>query len=71
MEQTAVVGKTYDQAAEPESLLTVSEEEIKYLTEDNKRKKIKELRRSMEKAAKDLDFMEAARLRDLINKINK
>ena len=71
MEQTAVVGKTYDQAAEPESLLTVSEEEIKYLTEDNKRKKIKELRQSMEKAAKDLDFMEAARLRDLINKINK
>ena len=71
MEQTAVVGKTYDQAAEPESPLTVSEEEIKYLTEDNKRKKIKELRQSMEKAAKDLDFMEAARLRDLINKINK
>ena len=70
MEQTAVVGKTYDQAAEPESPL-VSEEEIKYLTEDNKRKKIKELRQSMEKAAKDLDFMEAARLRDLINKINK
>jgi len=71
MEQTAVVGKTYDQAAEPESLLTVSEEEMKYLTEDNKRKKIKELRQNMEKAAKDLDFMEAARLRDLINKINK
>lgn len=71
MEQTAVVGKTYDQAAEPESPLTVSEEEMKYLTEDNKRKKIKELRQSMEKAAKDLDFMEAARLRDLINKINK
>ena len=41
MEQTAVVGKTYDQAAEPESSLTVSEEEIKYLTEDNKRKKLR------------------------------
>ena len=34
------------------------------------RKKINELRRAMEKAAKDLNFMEAARLRDLIKKFN-
>ena len=67
----AVIGKNYNQAAEPDSSLTVNEEEIKYLTEENKRKKINELRRAMEKAAKELDFAEAARLRDAIKMFNK
>ena len=71
LEQTAVIGKNYNQASEPDSLLTVNEEEIKYLTEENKRKKINELRRAMEKAAKELDFAEAARLRDAIKMFNK
>ena len=71
LEQTSVIGKNYNQAAEPDSLLTVNEEEIKYLTEENKRKKINELRRAMEKAAKELDFAEAARLRDAIKMFNK
>jgi excinuclease ABC subunit B len=70
LEQTAVIGKSYNEAAEPESKLTVNENDIKYLTEENKRKKINELRRAMDKAAKDLDFMEAARLRDLIKQFN-
>ena len=71
LEQTAVIGKNYNQAAEPDSSLTVNEDEIKYLTEENKRKKINELRRAMEKAAKELDFAEAARLRDAIKIFNK
>ena len=71
LEQTAVIGKNYNQAAEPDSSLTVNEDEIKYLTEENKRKKINELRRAMEKAAKELDFAEAARLRDTIKMFNK
>ena len=71
LEQTAVIGKNYNQAAEPDSSLTVNEDEIKYLTEENKRKKINELRRAMEKAAKELDFAEAARLRDAIKMFNK
>ena len=70
MEQSAVIGKSYNQAAEPDPTLEVSEEEIKYFTEENKRKKINELRRAMEKAAKDLNFIEAARLRDMLNKFN-
>jgi excinuclease ABC subunit B len=65
-----VVGKNYPQAAEPDASITVHEDDIKYLTEENKRKKINELRRAMEKAAKDLDFIEAARLRDMIKKFN-
>ena len=71
LEQTAVIGKNYNQAAEPDSSLTVNEDEIKYLTEENKLKKINELRRAMEKAAKELDFAEAARLRDAIKMFNK
>ena len=70
LEQSSVIGKSYNQAAEPDPSLEVSEEEIKYLTEENKRKKINELRRAMEKAAKDLNFVEAARLRDVIKKFN-
>jgi excinuclease ABC subunit B len=70
LEQSSIIGKSYNQAAEPDPSLEVSEEEIKYLTEENKRKKINELRRAMEKAAKDLNFIEAARLRDVIKKFN-
>ena len=44
-------------AAEPESL---------YLTKPEIEKRIRELRKAMEKAAKDLDFMQAAKLRDEI-----
>lgn len=44
-------------AAEPESL---------YLTKPEIEKKIRDLRKGMEKAAKDLDFLQAAKLRDEI-----
>lgn len=44
-------------AAEPESL---------YLSKPEIEKKIRELRKMMEKAAKDLDFLQAAKLRDAI-----
>lgn len=44
-------------AAEPESL---------YLTKPQIEKKIKDTRKAMEKAAKDLDFMQAAKFRDEI-----
>ena len=69
LEQSSIIGKGY-KAVEPDSTLVVAEEEIKYLTEENKRKKISEIRRAMEKAAKDLNFMEAARLRDELKKFN-
>ena len=42
-------------AAEPESL---------YLSKPELEKKIRDLRKMMEKAAKELDFMQAAKLRD-------
>ena len=42
-------------AAEPESL---------YLSKPEIEKKIRDMRKMMEKAAKELDFMQAAKLRD-------
>ena len=70
LEQSSVIGNGY-KAAEPDNTLEVAEEDIKYLTDENKRKKISDIRRAMEKAAKDLNFMEAARLRDELKKFNK
>jgi excinuclease ABC subunit B len=49
-------------AAEPESL---------YLTKPEIEKKIRDLRKGMEKAAKDLDFMQAAKLRDEIKALQE
>ena len=41
------------------------------LPKEKKEKIIRDLRKEMENAAKDLDFMEAARLRDLISEYKK
>lgn len=49
-------------AAEPESL---------YLSKPELEKKIRNLRKDMEKAAKELDFMQAAKLRDQIKILQK
>ncbi|HSD15399.1 MAG TPA: excinuclease ABC subunit UvrB [Flavobacterium sp.] len=49
-------------AAEPESL---------YLSKPEIEKKIRELRKNMEKAAKELDFMQAAKLRDEIKALQE
>ncbi|MGB1269298.1 MAG: excinuclease ABC subunit UvrB [Flavobacteriaceae bacterium] len=44
----------------------VAEEEAAYMTKPELEKKIRETRKAMENAAKDLDFMKAAQLRDAI-----
>jgi excinuclease ABC subunit B len=44
----------------------VAEEQSDYITIPQLEKHVQKLKKSMEKAAKDLDFMEAARLRDLM-----
>ena len=46
--------------------LRAAEEEAEYLTKPQMEKKIREKRKAMESAAKELDFMQAARLRDEI-----
>jgi excinuclease ABC subunit B len=69
--QTSVLDiKGYDPAnpyaiAPDEDLVTVAaEEQAEYKTIPQMEKAISKIKKTMEKAARDLDFMEAARLRD-------
>jgi len=54
----------YDHETRPD--LKAAEEEAEYLTKPQMEKKVREKRKAMETAAKELDFMQAARLRDEI-----
>ena len=51
--------------------LKAAEEEVTYFTKDQIQTKIRRLRKELEKAAKELDFMLAARLRDEIKMIQE
>jgi len=51
--------------------LRAAEPDLKYITEDQKEKLIREKRKAMEKAAKELDFMQAAKLRDEIKMLQE
>jgi excinuclease ABC subunit B len=53
------------------TLNAAAESEIEYLSKAEIEKRIREKRKSMEKAAKDLDFMQAAKLRDDIKKLQE
>jgi excinuclease ABC subunit B len=51
------------------TLNAAAESETEYLSKAEIEKRIREKRKSMEKAAKDLDFMQAAKLRDEIKSL--
>ena len=51
--------------------LRAAEPDIEYLTKEQKEQLIRDKRKAMEKAAKDLDFMQAAKLRDEIKMLQK
>lgn len=51
--------------------LRAAEPDLDYLTTDQKDKLVREKRKAMEKAAKDLDFLQAAKLRDEIKSLQK
>ncbi|MGB0260370.1 MAG: excinuclease ABC subunit UvrB [Flavobacteriaceae bacterium] len=59
----------YDQTPKP--MAQATEPELEYLSPQQLQTKIRESRKAMETAAKALDFMEAARLRDLIQKFQE
>jgi len=76
--QTSVLDiKGYDPAnpyaiAPDEDLITVAaEEQTEYKTIPQMEKAISKIKKTMEKAARDLDFMEAARLRDEMFRLQK
>lgn len=71
MQQTSVLDikgydeeSSYAQVAEQTTTNTAAEEQATYLSKPELTKLIAQTQKAMEKAAKDLDFMEAARLRD-------
>jgi excinuclease ABC subunit B len=56
---------------EPEEQSVAADPVVAYMNKDELRKLVDRTRKNMEKAAKDLDFMEAARLRDELLEIEK
>ncbi len=51
--------------------LRAAEPDLEYLTPEQKDKLIRQKRKAMEKAAKELNFMEAAKLRDEIKTLQE
>jgi excinuclease ABC subunit B len=73
MEQTTVAGTMKRKAKydiEP-TLSKAAEAGTAYLTQDELKDRIAKTRKAMEQAAKDLDFVEAARLRDDMRKLER
>jgi excinuclease ABC subunit B len=58
--------KKYEDYKQPEESALVAEPNMDYAGPEALNKRIEQVRRQMEKAAKALDFIEAARLRDLL-----
>jgi len=69
IKQTSVAGKidSYKEEnsyIEPDLISIAADPVVAYMTEDQLRKNVQVLKKEMEKAAKQMDFTEAARLRD-------
>ena len=75
MGQTSVLdikGTTASPYAIDDSLATTAaEDQVEYKTIPQMQKAISQIKKMMEKAAKDMDFMEAARLRDEMFRMQK
>ena len=64
-------GDNFTYNEEAEILQQVMDEEIAYENPEELASRIKDARKAMEKAAKELEFIEAAKLRDYITKLEK
>ena len=78
MKQTSVLDiKGYDLknpyalAPDADILTTAAEDQVQYRTIPQMEKALGKIKKSMEKSARDLDFIEAARLRDEMFKMQK
>lgn len=63
--------KLVDEELGATALKTAAEPDTTYMSKDKIEKLIREKRKAMEKAAKDLDFMQAAKLRDEIKSLQE
>ena len=59
--QASVRGRSYESS---ENMAVAADPVIEYMSKEQLEKAVKETRRNMEKAAKELDFMQAAQYRD-------
>jgi excinuclease ABC subunit B len=69
LQQTAVVdrhrkGKTYMEQEENISSIVAADPVVAYMSKEQIQKAIQKVKKEMEAAVKDFDFIEAARLRD-------
>ena len=74
MGQTSVLdikGTTASPYAVDDTVTIAAEEQVEYKTIPQLEKAVSQIKRQMEKAARDLDFMEAARLRDEMFRMQK
>ena len=55
----------------PSGLSLAADPVLKYMSQDELKKNIKKTKKDMIRAAKELDFLEAARLRDEIQELEK
>lgn len=62
--QSALGRKTTDYDPNFETDLVAAEKEAEYMSTEEVEKRVREIRKAMEEASKDLNFIEAARLRD-------
>ena len=61
----------YALASDQNAVIVAAEEEAEYQTIPQMEKAVSKIKKEMEKAARDLDFMEAARLRDSMFSLQK
>ena len=74
MEQTSIADRkvtTKMYYNEPEQLQIAADPIVGYMTKPQLEKLIVESQRKMERAAKDLDFLEAARFRDEVTQLKE
>src|SRR5207253_588930 len=74
MNQTMVANSKYAEAkayVEPDHASVAADPVIHYMNKDQLKKTIASTKKSMEKAARELDFIEAARLRDEMYELEK
>jgi len=74
MESTFVASKNKKEPnyyIEPQDITIAADPIIAYMTKPQMEKNLKETKSQMEKAAKNMDFMEAARLRDEMYALQK
>ncbi len=71
MGQTSVAGKQYSEAPKWDETPIAADPVLNYMNADQLKKAISNSRKEMEKAAKELDFIQAAKYRDEILSLEK